>query len=364
MRKITFYLLLCSIGIYMCSCSGQENTLPCGELDFHALLQPVPASAKFINDTLYIWGGTLVKSHNDNKYHLFYSRWPRDLRMSAWVTRSEIAHAVSDSPFGPYEFKDVALPARGAGYWDGLVTHNPNVHYFNGKYYLYYTGNTGDGRITGDKLNWTNRNNQRIGVAVADDPNGPWKRFDHPVVDISPDSTAHDALMTSNPSVTKMPDGRYLIIYKAVGKKREMPFGGPVVHLAAIAENPEGPFIKQHKPIFTAENIDFPAEDPYVWCQDDCIYAIVKDNIGSFTDAGRSLALFYSTDGLDWKLASHPLVTDLTVTWENGTTQKVRALERPQLFFEDGKPVALLCACSPNETADHTFNVQIPLGDK
>ena len=34
---------------------------------------------------------------------------------------------------------------------------------------------------------WVNRNNQRIGVAVADDPNGPWKRFDKPLIDAKPE---------------------------------------------------------------------------------------------------------------------------------------------------------------------------------
>lgn len=34
------------------------------------------------------------------------------------------------------------------------------------KYFLYYMGNYGDGAVTG-ALNWTHRNHQRIGVAVA-----------------------------------------------------------------------------------------------------------------------------------------------------------------------------------------------------
>lgn len=338
---------------------AQTKKVPPGELNLRAMIQPIPISAKFINDTSYIWCGTLVKSHVDHKYHLFYSRWPRKYGMSAWVTSSEVAHAIADSPFGPFHFKDVALPYRGPGYWDGMYTHNPTVHYFNGKYYLYYAGNFGDGKITSPQLNWSHRNNQRIGVAIADDPNGPWKRFDHPLIDISADTTAHDAQMVANPSVTQMPDGRFLMVYKAVARKKPQPAGGPVVHLTAIADKPEGPFIKQNKPIFTAGNSDFPAEDPFVWYQDNCYYAIVKDMKGVFTRAGRSLALFYSTNGLDWKLAKHPLVSDLTIHWANNTTQKLEALERPQLYFENGVPVVLLCAV--NETLDHSYNVQIPL---
>ena len=357
--KKNISLIVAIFAFILTSFSQIKHAMAPGELDIKSMMQPIPMSAKFINDTSYIWCGTLVKSHIDQKYHLFYSRWPRKDGMAAWVTKSEVAHAVSDSPFGPFEFCDVALPARGVKYWDGMVTHNPTVHFYHGKYYLYYTGNYGDGQITGSQLNFTHRNHQRIGVAVADNPNGPWRRFDKPIIDVSKDTTAADAQMMANPSVTQMPDGKYLMVYKAVARKRPQPFGGPVVHLTAISDKPEGPFVKQYKPIFTAENVDFPAEDPFVWYQDNCYYAIVKDMKGSFTHAGRSLVLFYSLDGLDWKLAKHPLVSDLNIRWGDGTTKKMEALERPQLFFENGKMVALLCAV--NETLEHSYNVQIPL---
>lgn len=341
------------------SCSSNKQEVQPCELNLQSIMQQVPESAKFTNDSFFIWGGSLVKSHHDEKYHLFYSRWPRKLGMNAWVTHSEIAHAVSDSPFGPFEFKNVALPARGENYWDGLVTHNPTIHFFDGKYYLYYMGNTGDGQANKDGMNWTHRNNQRIGIAIAENPNGPWERFSKPLIDVSPDTLEHDALMVSNPSVTKMADGKYLMVYKAVAKKGKMPFGGPVVHLTAIADNPEGPFIKQLKPVFTAQNLDFPAEDPFVWYENKYYYAIVKDMNGAFTNAGKSLALFRSEDGLNWEKAKHPLVSKLEIEWENETKQKVIALERPQLFFENEEMIALLCAV--NENITHSFNVQIPL---
>lgn len=358
-KGLILLILLFSMLTLNSSSAQQKNILAPGELDLFSLVQPVPLTAKFINDSSYIWCGSLVKSHIDQKYHLFYSRWPREYGMNAWVTSSEVAHAVSDSPFGPFEHKDVTLPHRGLDYWDGMYSHNPTVHFFDGKYYLYYVGNFGDGKITSPQLNWSHRNNQRIGVAIADDPNGPWQRFDKPLLDISSDTTAFDAQMVANPSMTKMADGRFLMVYKAVGRQRPQPFGGPVVHLTAISDSPAGPFVKQNKPIFTVDDVDFPAEDPFVWYQDNCYYAIVKDMNGSFTDAGRSLVLFYSTDGLDWKLAKNPLVSDLNIKMVDGTVQKLEALERPQLVFEDGKIIALLCAV--NETLGHSYNIQIPL---
>lgn len=338
----------------------QKNVLiQPGELDLQSMIQPVPNTAKFINDSEYIWCGSLVKSKADKKYHLFYSRWPRKLGMISWASHSEIAHAVADSPNGPFVFKDVPLPVRGPKYWDGMVTHNPTIHFYNGKYYLYYMGNWGDGKNTKPNLNWTHRNHQRIGVAIAKDPNGPWKRFDTPLLDVSSDSSAADAQLVTNPSVTQMPNGKFLMVYKAVAKKKPQPFGGPVVHLTAIADRPEGPFVKQNKPIFTAENTEFPAEDPYVWYQDNCFYAIVKDMKGSFTSAGRSLVLFYSLNGTDWNIAKHALVSSLNIKMEDGSIKKLEALERPQLYFENGRPKLLLCAV--NENLGHSYNIQIPL---
>ena len=200
------------------------------------------------------------------------------------------------------------MGATDAKRWDGLSIHNPTIKKFGDKYYLYYAANTGDGIATYTSFNWSHRNNQRIGVAVAESLDGPWTRFDTPLIDVSESKDAHDALMVANPTVTQMKDGRYLMVYKAVAKQRPMPAGGPVCHLYAIADDPAGPFTKYNTPIFTAEGSHFPAEDPYIWLQDDRYYAIVKDMHGSFTNNGQSLVLFSSEDGLDWGLAERPLV--------------------------------------------------------
>lgn len=344
----------------------------CGKMEapsspFQLKLGAVAPQSKFEQDDWSVWGGSLVKGE-DGMYHLFYSRWQKSLGW-AWETSSEIAHAVSQSPFGPFTFQEVALPARGEGYWDGLCTHNPTIHQFDGKYYLYYMGNTGDGKVYSTPgeiiLNPIHRNNQRIGVAIADSPRGPWQRFDQPLIDVSPDEAAPDALMVSNPSIARRPDGGYLMIYKAVGKRKSGIWGGPVVHCVATAKNPAGPFRKSDKLVFEAKGEDFPAEDPFIWYQEGRYRAIVKDMHGAFTDQGRALVLFESKDGFDWKLAPEPLLSTLQINWADGKTQSVDHLERPQLYLENGKPIALLCASDVKDEHNilHSFNVQIPILD-
>lgn len=329
-------------------------------LDFSKLVGTVPRSARFMDEDYFIWGGSMYRDEGGT-CHLYYSRWPRSMGMNAWVTHSEVAHAVSDSPTGPFRHGDVALPVRGAEHWDGLCTHNPTVRRFANRLHLYYTGNTGDGRAIRDGLNWTHRNNQRIGVAVADDPAGPWERRDEPVIDTSAEPDAPDHLCVANPSATEMPGGRYLLVYKAVAARNPLPFGGPVTHLVATAPAPSGPFTKNLKPVFTVAGHDFPAEDPYVWTAEEGFLAIVKDFDGSFTRAGRSLALFVSSDGFDWRPADHPLVATTEIRWEDGEVQELHRLERPQLWLEDGRPRVLYCAASPDTSESHSFNVHIPI---
>ncbi len=328
---------------------------PPGRSDIASLMRPVPRTAKFSEEGYHVWCGTLLRD-DAGLFHLYYSRWPLECGFEAWVTRSEVAHAVAGNPLGPFRPKDVALPARGREFWDGLCTHNPTVMRFGSKYYIYYTGNTGDGRVMSE-LNWTHRNNQRVGVAVAESPDGPWKRFDRPLIDATPGF--HDELCCNNPSVTARPDGGYLMVYKAVGARGKLPFGGPVVHVAATAANPLGPFTKQPDAVFGREGESFPAEDPFIWAAGSRYRAIVKDNGGHFTDRGRALVLFESRDGLRWTPAEFPLVTTPEIAWEGGERQVLERLERPQLWMDAGRPAILLCAA--RERDGSTFNVRIPL---
>lgn len=330
-------------------------------LDLASAMQPVPPAAAFRDPGYYVWCGTMVHG-TDGMYHLFYSRWKVSTGFESWVTASEVAHAVGATPIGPFRFHDVALPPRGAQMWDGMVTHNPTVQKFGKKYYLYYMGNTGDGIIM-PTLNWTHRNHQRIGVAVANSPNGPWQRMDHPLIDVSANATAPDSLAVANPSVTRARDGSYLLLYKAVGRQKPLPFGGPVVHLMATARSPTGPFEKNLSPMFTMAGSNFPFEDPFLWYDSrrDTYFVIMKDNHGTVSGTGRSsLVLYGSRDARDWRPSAHLLVSDLVVKWAGKPAQTVARMERPQIFFDDhGKAKVLLVAIYEN--AITSYNVRIPL---
>jgi len=151
------------------------------------------------------------------------------------------------------------------------------------------------------------------------------------------------------------------MIYKAIGDHGSLPFGGPVVHVAAVSESPTGPFRKLPDPVFTKDSIEFPADDPYVWFDRGTYYAIVKDNAGHFIGSGKSTILFRSDDGADWRVADNPLVATTQLAWADERRETLFSLERPQLFFDGGRPTALLFAADRDERRGHSFNVRIPL---
>lgn len=321
-------------------------------MDLRSRISPLPMHASLKMDDHVTWGASMTQT-DDGTCHLFFSFWPRELGHSAWVTHSEVGYATASDPLGPYEHRGLALGRHSDDAWDGHVAHNPTIMQWAGKFYLYYTGNFGDGEY------WDHRNHQRVGVAVADRPEGPWQRSDAPLLEVSPG--CWDSLITTNPSCTPTPDGRFLLMYKAAGHERELPMGGPVLHGVAFSDSPTGPFVKHPEPLFKAGDATFPAEDPFVWTQDGRLFAILKDQGQYYTDETRALVLFESDDGIEWKLAEQPVVTGRKILWEDGSEVEYDRLERPQVYVEDGKPTVLFAAVKPKKDEDDSYNIHIPL---
>jgi hypothetical protein len=340
-------------------------------LDLGARAQPLPEGNRFAEEGWFVWCGAPVLG-GDGKYHLFYSRWPVEVGFApGWAIHSQIAHAVADHPAGPYRHVNVALPPRGINpatgrkYWDADVTHNPNAFYHNGKYYLYYMANHGDGRSYA-----MHRNNQRIGLAVAERPEGPWKRRDAPILDVSRDPAAFDSLLVSNPAACLRPDGGVVLVYKAVEFLPDKKMGGKVRYGVAMADHPEGDYVKQPGTIFEADQPGkhwMVAEDPFIWYSGkygNRYYALIRDVVGTFTGSEGGISLFQSEDGLDWKPAVNPKVLDASYQLAGGRRSKTK-LERPALLIENGEPTYLFGAADGYQPQGRiSSNVQIPLAPR
>lgn len=368
--------------LLLASCSaratgaGRKITTPAPDtLNLNAMMQPIEQRSVLRDPDWFIWGGGCVKA--GKTYHMLFARWPKKEGFNAWVTHSEIAHATAPDPLGPWTVTGPVFERR-AGFWDGDNLHNPLVQEFDGKYYLYYSGNYGPRDGTKDGW-WTHRNNQRLGVAVADHPAGPWRRFDKPLLEPTPGS--FDGLLVNSPTVARNSRGtpgrgQYVMVYKGVSEGK-MPFGGKVRMGLATATNPLGPWKKENITLFDHPTEQFPTDDNYIWYgpslrQEGRFYAIVKDYRGFYSQQARpgstekeSLVLFTSDDGLDWKLGTHPFVSDFRLHWADGrVSERLARLDQPQVWLENGKPSVLFLAVKAKDDKDDSdlsYNVQIKL---
>jgi hypothetical protein len=307
-------------------------------------VETLSSNAVFKLPGYQVWCGSMIQDI-EGICHLFFSAWPEHSGFDGWLTASMIAHAMSPSPDGIYEFQSVILSGCGVdGAWDRDVTHNPTVLMKDGVLYLYYTGNYGNGQM------WNHRNHQQVGVAYAEKPVGPWHRSKSPII------SHPGAVMVSNPTVCEMNDGYFLMIYKWVAGEGEPPFFGPVRHGAAISESPMGPFVTVADDLFGIDGAFFAGEDPFVFRQNGRYFCIVKDNARNYSSYSRALVVFESGDGIHWRLRG-PALTRRIADGCGNETEMFR-LERPQLSFCSGQ-TRLFCAVKPREDKTESFSINL-----
>jgi hypothetical protein len=74
--------------------------------------RPAPLNGGFRMSGYWVWDPSVIKAE-DGRYHMFASRWSKDLGFGHWVSNSKIVRAVSDRPEGPYEYVETVLQPRG-----------------------------------------------------------------------------------------------------------------------------------------------------------------------------------------------------------------------------------------------------------
>lgn len=330
----------------------------------------VGSGAVFRDAGYHVWCSGVAGCNGS--WWLLYSRWPEKVGHYGWATHSEIAVAQGPSPTGPFKPSGkVILPSASSHAWERDVAHNPTIVSDKGSYLLAYMGNHGpltsvpgsaDQPVQMDDAWWVHRNNQRIGVARAKHPSGPWETTARPVLDVC--KNGWDSQIVNNPTIFRRADGRWTMIYKAVSDGPQ-PFGGKVMHGVAESNDPQGPYVRQpgiHP--FAAETSSFPAEDPYAWYDKPSgLYrAVVKDMNGALTGQGRSLAFYHSKDALQWELSAIPPVSGAKLMMPDGTLLPCARIERPQITVDaDGRAVALHVACLPEGGDGVSFSVSVPI---
>jgi len=120
------------------------------------------------------------------------------------------------------------------GNWDTGSVFTPNILVAEERYWLFYTGTT-------KTYSKGFKPDSKIGIAVADSPDGPWERLlTNPVLKNSADANDFDSMLIDDANLM-VRDGKYLFYYK--GRQQ----GKSPAHTQmglAIADKPQGPYIK------------------------------------------------------------------------------------------------------------------------
>jgi hypothetical protein len=330
-------------------------------------LLPAPIGGGFEMDDYWVWCGSVVEA--DGEYHMFAARWPKSLPFfDGYLTYSEIVHAVSPTPEGPYSFSGVVLPARGENHWDGQITHNPTVHLIDGTYCLFYIGSTYRGDQPSHDLVWQQCHdktrtiasecypNLRIGVATAPTPVGPWIRKDEPILE--PRDGKWDSSVVTNPASCRGYDGSILLYYRT-----NTPDGLRIG--LASAQSVDSEFTRVvDSPVLRLQDGNF-VEDPFVWQTGDGFEMLAKDMTGEITGEEHCGIHAHSDDGIEWTVSEPPKAYSRQVSWQDGTETVQGCLERPQLLLTQGVPTHLFAATADGpggfDNAARTWNMVIPL---
>jgi hypothetical protein len=338
----------------------------------HARFIPIDRDNGLSDPAWWYWCPSLVRGDN-GRWHLFASRWPRHLPMHpGWLVASEVVRAEAERPEGPFGLVDVVLPARGPQWWDGRMTHNPRVVRDGSRWLLFYTGSThpfADPAVEEDLPNsdprvLVARSRKRIGIAVADQPEGPWRRLPAPIVDVRPGH--FDSLLTSNPAPLRRADGSWFMVYKARGwtGSAAEPQHGRMVLGVAVASDPLRPWERACSgPIFASEMGEL--EDPFVWGSGRGIEMLAKDMSGRCCGVPRGGFRAWSADTRIWQPDEMPLAHDRRIRWSDGEVQQMGAMERATYLIQDGRATHLVAAVADGPEgvvgAQRAWNVVIPL---
>ncbi|MEA1949931.1 MAG: family 43 glycosylhydrolase [Planctomycetota bacterium] len=211
-------------------------------------------------------------------YHVWYTRFKARTELYAGT----VYHATSTDGRNWNERKQAIGPGP-AGTWDNFGVITPYMFVENGKYYLYYTASQ---ELPGEPWNIRGKNNRRhIGLAIADSPDGPWKKLPKPILSPGKKGEWDDYLVDDTNVILR--DGKYWLYFKG--------YNWPTTwkHTRwglAVADKPTGPFAKyKSNPILDSGHC------VCVWPHGPGIAALVDD-------AGpQKFTVQYTSDGINFR---------------------------------------------------------------
>ncbi len=246
----------------------------------------------------------------DSLYYVWYSKMRQFVPGLPVV--SSIWYATSPDGFNWTEKEECVLAGK-EGSWDEIYVYTPGILVAEGNYFLFYTAQSNaktDSSPAGQKT--------AIGIAVSDSPDGPWTKLpSNPVLVTSEDRSLFDSHRVDDSCIIKR-EAKYWLYYKG----RQWGKGPTETKMGvAIAEKPEGPYIKHKENPLVAGN-----HEVLVWPQGRGVGAM----IGMKLEGRNSIPfyLMYAEDGIHFEKTHE--IKNQDAPWAAGAY-------RPEAFTDSGR---------------------------
>ena len=235
-------------------------------------------------------------------YYVWYSKGTISPGYDAtvWYATSTDGHKWTE--------KGEALAQGEPGTWEGESVFTPNMLVAEGRYWLFYTGTSNDFHKKPFSPD------SRIGIAVADSPDGPWERLaTNPALTNSDNNDEFDSHLVDDACLITR-NGKYCLYYK--GRQQGKGPGKTQMGLA-IAEHPQGPYVKhESNPVIPGNH------EVLVWPQGTGVAAM----IGTTGPKSITNSIMYAADGVNFSKTGNVKKGP----WAGGAY-------RPEAFTQSGK---------------------------
>ena len=272
---------------WFCSFKIEPTT---GDLGREAgVIRRDPSAVIQVDGTYYVWysksvGPSLGFGNGDPAAKVF----PWDL--------SEVWYATSEDSYHWVE-RGQAVGLGPQGSYDDRSVFTPEILAHGAKYYLVY-------QVV--QAPYLRRTKNKIGLAMADDPHGPWTKLDAPILEPSDTGAwlgeednrflvskkgTFDSHKVHDPCLMAY-RGQFWLYYKGEVMGESMTFGGrEIAWGVAIADQPEGPYIKS-----VLNPVTNSGHEVMVWPYRGGMAALLS------TDGPEKNTIQYAPDGLNFEI--------------------------------------------------------------
>ena len=218
----------------------------------------------------------------NNTYYMWYTRMESPQTSGYWGT---IWYATSQDEGYTWQEQGKALGLGAKGTFDSHSVFTPNILVYNAKNYMYNTGvKATHGNPNKEFEGNSTTDITAIGLAVADSPDGPFKRVaNNPVLEISIAPEDFDSFRIDDASLL-VKDKKIWLYYKGRSIIHGKKGPGLTKMGVAVANNPEGPFKKHDKPLIDK------GHEVMIW----------NENGGIASLASLSKSIHWAKDGLNF----------------------------------------------------------------